>query len=90
MFLQGIFCFSELRPCWEWEGVQESRQLKNDSRQDQFPRPDIPAVGVRGRSLILFPRAEKEENSTLHFSLYLSLLNSCKQQFYRFVSPGSG
>ena len=49
MFLQGIFWFSGLRPCWEWEGVQENKQL-NDSREDPFPRPDIPAAGIRGRS----------------------------------------
>lgn len=69
--------------------VQENKQLKNDSREDQFPRPDVLTVGGQGRPLISFPQAEKE-NSTLHFSLYPSLLNSCKQQFYRFVRPGSG
>ena len=47
MFLQGILYFSGLRPCWEWGAVQENKQLKNDSREDQFPRPDVPTIGVR-------------------------------------------
>ena len=78
MFLQGIFWFSGLRPCWECEGVQENKQLKNDSREDPFPRPDILAAGIRGRSWFLFPEQRRRRIvlciflSTRHFSIPVS------------------
>ena len=78
MFLQGILYFSGLRPCWEWGAVQENKQLKNDSREDQFPRPDVPTIGVREDLWFLFLKQRRRRIvlciflSTHHFSIPVS------------------